>query len=765
MTATKLEERIVELLAEPQYQPIKPKAIARKLGVGASDYSHFRTMLSTLIRRGRIEVSKKNTLRLASSHQQIVGVFRPIRRGGGWVHPKPGQGKQTGDIYVRARNVRDAAGGDLVMIGILKTPRAPNRAPEGVILEVIERASSHFVGTYFTHAGESFVKVDGSLFHEDIYVGDPGAKGARDGDKVVFEMLRFPSPDFMGEGVLTEVLGPRGEPGVDLLSIIREFHLPDTFSEESLAESRQQARRFEEQPPGEDRVDLTDVPTLTIDPPDARDFDDAISLSKDEKGFWHLDVHIADVATFVAEGSELDREARARATSVYLPGRVIPMLPELISNGLASLQEAKNRFVKTVRIEFDLEGRITHTAFYNATICVDKRLTYPQVMEIFGGLDKGVAAGPEMPPVLMTLLTNMRALAQLLRGRRRNRGMFELQMPEADLNYDEQGRVVGAHYSHDDESHQLIEEFMVTANEAVAQKLASLDVSFLRRIHEIPDPLRLKSFAEFVRSLGVKVQDYRSRFEIQEILRQVIGKPEAHAVHYALLRSMKEAIYSPEIEGHYALASDCYCHFTSPIRRYPDLVVHRMLDQFIRTGKTGSTESELVIIGEHCSFAERRAAKAERTLVRMKLIAYLADRIGEEMEMVITGVEEYGFFAQGTEIPAEGMIHISTLTDDYYHFDRAFHSLVGRQRGRQFRLGDRIRCVVWKVDQEERSIDLRLADDTPPGPAGRMGMIHRSTRGGGRVQPPPKGRASGGKPPSRKKTKANNKKNKRSKRK
>lgn len=706
-----LEERVLEVLGKEGAAALKPKALARRLGVSAADYTDFRRLLKRLVKRGKIEPGRGKALRPATPHSELVGVFRGIRAGGGFVRPRPGQGTEVGDVYIRPENALDAASGDVVLVRLSrKIPSPALKGRRGVILEVLERASNHFVGVYHVSEGEGLVRVDGGVFHEPIYVGDPGAKGARDGDKVVFEMLRFPSPEMTGEGVITEVLGPRGEPGVDLISVIRQFHLPDEFSEDALAEARQQARIHEEEKVPGDRLDLTGETIVTIDPVDARDFDDAISLARDDKGFWRLGVHIADVATFVPEGSALDQEARSRATSVYLPGRVIPMLPELISNGLASLQERRVRLTKTVHIEFDPEGRITAVEFANSAIRVTKRLTYEQAM---AALTEPAKFHGKLSAKVLALLGRMRELAALLRGRRRRRGMLELSMPEAELEYDEQGRVTGAHYTVDDESHRIIEEFMVTANEAVATRLKDGGFAFLRRIHEIPDPLKLKSFAGFVRSLGLKLDDYRSRFELQRILSEVAPTTKRHAVHYALLRSLREAVYSPEDEGHFALASDCYCHFTSPIRRYPDLTVHRMLDQLVRTGKAAFDHAVLVGLGEHCSYTERRAEKAERELVKVKLLEYLRHHTGEEWEMVITGVEEFGFFAEGTEFPAEGLVHIRSLTDDYYALDRATHSLVGKRAGRRFRLGDKVRCLLWRVDQEHRQLDLRLAATGP----------------------------------------------------
>jgi ribonuclease R len=311
---------------------------------------------------------------------------------------------------------------------------------------------------------------------------------------------------------------------------------------------------------------------------------------------------------------------------------------------------------------------------------------------------------------VQALLFRMRDLALILRKRRIKRGALELNMPEVELEYDEQGRVAGAHFVKHDLSHQIIEEFMLAANEAVAEHLADLDVPFLRRIHPAPDPNKLKAFAEFAQILGYKVRRDMDRFSLQRILEQSVDKPETYAVHYALLRSLKQAVYSQQEEGHFALASDNYCHFTSPIRRYPDLTIHRQIGRWLAGGKAGTDETELAALGEHCTKTERRAELAERELIKVKLLTYLSTRIGLELEVVITGVAEYGFFGQAEQLPVEGLIHISTLTDDYYYFEEASHSLIGRRSKRRFRLGDKVHVCVVRVDLQRRQLDFRLAD-------------------------------------------------------
>jgi ribonuclease R len=710
-----LEKRILAVLARKNYQPLKPKALARKLGISAAEYGRFRQALRQLIQQKRVEIGKNYTVRPVPPHGTVTGVYRGTSSGFGFVRPHALDGTAGPDIFIPAGRSLDAATGDTVLVKITRKPTRPELGPAGEIIQVLERATRQFVGTYFEREGQGLVRVDGTVFSHSIDVGDPGAKGARPDDKVVFEMVRFPSSEDRGEGAITEVLGPRGQPGVDTLSIIRAFGLPDVFPEDALEEARSQAAAFDEHE-RDGREDFSGATIVTIDPVDARDFDDAVSLVQDPRTkHWQLGVYIADVEHFVPLGGPLDREARKRATSVYLPQRVLPMFPELISNSLASLQQGKIRYVKAALIDFTPAGQKTSTRFAEGMIRVRRRFTYEQVSGILarhpedGADENRNTKDPDATPEILALLQRMRQLGMILRRRRMKRGALELDMPETELEYDNQGRVIGAHFAKHDVSHQIIEEFMLAANEAVAEHLAGLGGPSLRRVHPPPDPNKLKAFADFVRTLGYKVERETDRFTLQRILQQSVNKPDMYAVHYALLRSLKQAVYSPEEEGHYALASDTYCHFTSPIRRYPDLTVHRQLAQWLRRKRVSADFAELAALGDHCSKMERRAETAERELIKLKLLSYFSDRIGMELEVIVTGVADYGFYGQGEEMPIEGLVHVSTLSDDYYYYDEASHSLTGRRSQRRFRLGDKVRVRVVRVDLQRRQLDFRVS--------------------------------------------------------
>lgn len=733
---TSLEERILALLVRSDYEPATLRVVAERLGVGEAEYGALKEAVRALIRAGRVELGRDKRLRRppAGESGAVVGTFRRSSRGYGFVRPRAVAGR-GGDIYIPADASGDASTGDEVAVKITGRSHRPGGGWVGRIIRVVSRAAAAFVGTYYERDGSGYVRVDGTTIHDPVYVGDPGAKGARPGDKVAFEMVRYPTPAREGEGVIVEVLGPRGQPGVDTLMVLRAYGIPDQFDEEVLEEAREQARRFDEEEIG-GRLDLRDELTVTIDPATARDFDDAISLSRDERGFWNLGVHIADVSHFVRPNSALDRAARNRGTSVYLPDLVVPMLPEAISNSLASLQEGRGRYTVSALLQFDDEGRRTDVRFARSIIRVDKRFSYEQAYAVMMGTDRGSVAG--VTPEIRALLGRMLELAMVLRRRRFRRGALELVMPEVEVELDDQGKVCGAHLAPDDESHQVIEEFMLAANEAVAETLSARNVLFLRRGHADPDPAKLMQFAEFVGSLGFRMTDPRSRFELQRVLAWSDKRPERHAVHYGLLRSLKQATYTIEPEEHYALASRNYCHFTSPIRRYPDLQVHRQLTALLEHRKPRGDADELAVLAEHCTRTERRADAAERELIRIKLLTHLEGRVGEVFHAVVIGVEDFGLFCQLVELPVEGMLHVTSLGDDFYYREEQTHTLIGRRSGRRYRLGDRIEVRVARVDVDRRELDVIPAEvewDPEAEPRRRFGPRRRGGPKGGLGRP------------------------------
>ncbi|RCS41360.1 ribonuclease R [Bremerella cremea] len=714
MEIEEIEAKLLSHVNQPNYQPVKPKVIAKKLGITDDDKRPFKRALKRLIRKGLVRYGSNHLVKKPSvedGDKRITGRYQRNAKGFGFVRPQyaaASKDKQD-DIFIPPRRGMDAATGDLVLIRTYfgRGPSGDKRLC-GEVVEIVERETHRFVGTYHETHGMALVQVDGRIFAQPISVGDPGAKNAQPEDKVVIEMVRFPSHAHDGEAVITEVLGKRGEPGVDLLSIIVEYDLPREFPEEALQVARDQADAFDESIPA-GRRDFTADTVITIDPIDARDFDDAISLERLENGHWVLGVHIADVSHFVPEGSALDDEARNRATSVYLPDKVIPMLPETISNNLASLQPDRVRYTRTAIIEFTPEGARVHTEVCKGAIRSKRRFAYEEVDEYLADREPWKE---KLTPEVHALLGRMHELAMMLRQRRFARGSMELSMPEVKLDLNTDGEVIGAHTVENTESHQIIEEFMLAANEAVAEALVDRELFFLRRAHASPDPKKLANLTEFVRELGIECESLNSRFEIIRVLNEVKNKPEQAAVNYAVLRSMQKAVYSPEEIGHYALASDNYCHFTSPIRRYPDLTIHRMFDLIEQGVRPPQDFGQMQVEGEHCSEREQRAANAERELIKIKLLTYMSTRIGEEVDAVITGVEPFGLFVQSLDIPADGLVRIDSLSDDYYHYDATTHSLVGNHEGNSFRLGDVVTVRIARVDLDRRELDYQFVEKT-----------------------------------------------------
>lgn len=808
--AANLEQRLLEIVRQPQYQPAKPALLAKRLKLEEEQLRDLKRVIKRLISsgqlkwgpkhlvlkgdgwvlkgdgwegsqpaprrpkrsepvpaptaggsqnsrpgpkksraaKGRSEASgesrppRESELPNAERNQvrrlragEVYGTFRRAAAGYGFVIPEGAvPGDRSQDLFIPPRRILDAASGDKVIARAGKDRGGDQQRRTGEIVEVVRRRTNRFVGTYRERSGLGLVLVDGGTFDSAILVGDAGAKDCRPGDKVVVEMVRFPSNTDDGEGVIVEILGPRGKPGVDTQMIIHEFGLPGEFPEAVLEDARRQAEAFNAGKDGGNRTDFTRHTVVTIDPTKARDFDDAISLERLENGHWLLGVHIADVSHFVRRGSELDREAFARGNSVYLPDRVIPMLPEIISNNLASLQPHRRRFTMTVLIELTDKGVVIGADWCRGIIKSAHRFCYEEIDDY---LANPTPWRDKLTPPVFELVGNMHRLAMTMRKRRMARGSIDLILPEVAIDLDADGKVSGAHVEEYTESHQLIEEFMLAANEAVAQKLADLDLNLLRRVHEPPSEMKLRDLTEFIRNLGFKSDNLQDRFELKRIVDLARARPEQHAVHFAVLRSMQKAVYSPKDSGHYALASDHYCHFTSPIRRYPDLVIHRMIGDLLGDQQPQADFKWLAQIGQHCSETEVRAEQAERELIKLKLLSYMSERIGSVFTGTVTGVESFGLFVQGREIPAEGLLHLENLPRDSYVFDSATRTLSGKRSENQFRLGDMISVRVRSADLERRELEFDYVDsqgravtDSPNRPAGRGGA--GGTRPGGK---------------------------------
>ncbi|MEQ1827842.1 MAG: VacB/RNase II family 3'-5' exoribonuclease [Pirellula sp.] len=728
-------QQVLSLVCSADYKPSKPRAIHKSLKLTDEDYRLLRRAIKQLVRDGQVtfganhlvyppqrptdsprkhketsvsssdEETTQSTSKPKKLANSVTGLFRLASAGGfGFVQlpPVPDQ-ERTEDIFIPPSATRDAMEGDTVRARIVR--RGKDGRVEGAIDEIIQRARREFAGTYQFVDGKSIVWLDGAKLDKPIQVGDIRGLPLNDNDKVILELVRFPTPVHPGEGVILKVLGSSKNPAVDTQAVIYQFGLSVEYPEAALEVARKQADLFNEDEIPEGRTDLRSVPTLTIDPVDARDFDDAISLSKNEKGNWELQVHIADVAHFVPIGSALDDEARKRGTSVYLPDQVIPMIPETISNHLASLQPDRNRLAKTVFMEYTPEGTLIHAHVFNSVIRNQHRFNYEQIDQY---LEDREPWRTRLKPEIFQLVSDMHDLAMVLRRLRNKHGSLELTLPEVKIDLDKMGKVRGAHLVHHTVSHQIIEEFMLAANQAVASWLDHLELPFLRRAHAPPNRLKLRRLNEFVRALGIPAENMEDRFEIQRVVNAVRGQPTEYAVNYAILKSMSKAVYQAQFERHYALDMSHYCHFTSPIRRYPDLVVHRIVQKLLDGRPAREDEHTLEQLGLHCSNTEQNAEFAERELIRVKLLHFLAKKQGELLTGVVAGVRSSGVTVRAIEVPVDGIMTLRDLPPDRYRFDRDTHTLEGFKSGNRFRLGDELIVRIQRVDTARRELHFSL---------------------------------------------------------
>jgi ribonuclease R len=697
------KNQIIRLLKHTDYAPVKLGQLAKKLGVGPDDFSQFKEAFDQLRQAGHVVIGARNLVSLPALAGQIVGTFRANPRGFGFIVPL--EPNSHGDLFIPPDATAEAMTGDIV---IAKVKRKGKRGGEmrytGEIIEILERAQNKFVGTLVKHPETWLVQPDGKSFVEPISVDDVGAKGAKEKDKVVVEILTYPTEKHLARGVIIEVLGKAGRYETEIKSIIRQYHLPGEFDAECIEQARQAAAHFNAEKP-DARQDITDKVIITIDPPDAKDFDDAISLEKDSKGHWVLGIHIADVSHFVPADSPLDIEARARGNSVYLPAKTIPMLPEILSNGMCSLQPGQERFAKSAYLTYDDQGNILSRRFANSMIRSAQRLTYQQADRILKGHTKGAK------PEVIELLKNMEMLSRAIEQRRRKNGMLHLDLPEIELEFDKSSRVVDAHPADDSYPHTIIEMFMVEANDAVASLLDRLNISFMRRIHPEPDALSMNNLAKLLRAFGFSLPRQPDRKAVQDVLAAVKGADCSFAVNLTVLRSFEKAQYAPLHIGHYALASTHYCHFTSPIRRYADLMVHRALEQYLQSAPAiKEQEQDLVETGKHITFTEQRAEDAERELTTVLTLQLLAKKIGEELDGVVTGLASFGLFVQSKKYGVEGLIRMGDLGPDRWAYDMKAQCILSERSGYSIRLGQAIKVRIVSVNIPARQLNVTPAE-------------------------------------------------------
>ncbi len=694
--------KILKLLKHADYEPVKVGQLAKALGVESKDYPEFKRAFDELHHAGHIVLDEGNLVGLPGLSGRITGTFRANPRGFGFVTPL--EPAVHVDLFIPPGDTLEAMTGDVVAAKVVeKSRRGTQMRYSGRVIEILERGHNRFVGTLLRKPEGWIVQPDGSGFVEFVTVDDVTAKSAKDKDKVVVEILSYPTERYLARGVIVEVLGKAGRYESEINSIIRQFHLPDEFNDSCIFQAHKAATEFA---PAdiEGRDDITGKVIVTIDPPDAKDFDDAISLEKDEHGNWVLGVHIADVTHFVPPETALDKEAKERGNSVYLPGKVLPMLPEMLSNGVCSLQPDQPRFVKSAYITYDDEGKILARRYRNSVIRSTQRLTYQQVDRFLKGHTKDIK--PEVAP----LLKNMETLARIIEKRRDKAGMLHLDLPEIDIILDESGRVADAQPADASYPHTIIEMFMVEANEAVAALLDRHNIPFMRRIHPEPNVLAMQNLSELVKALGLHLPRQPDRFALQNLLNAVKGTDSSLAINLVVLRSLERAVYSPLHIGHYALASNLYCHFTSPIRRYADLLVHRALDCWL-SGQCSADSvqldnQQLADIGRHITFTEERADDAENELKTVLILQMLEKKIGDELDCVVTGLTNFGVFVKSKKLGIEGLVQLTDLGPDQWKYNPKAGCIIGRHSGKLISLGQPMRVRIVSVNVPARQLNV-----------------------------------------------------------
>lgn len=713
---------VLEFIKARSDRPMKLKELARALEVSEDDYPALRKSVKLMIDAGDLVMLKRNRIGVPEKMNLVVGKISIARTGTGFVSRL---GHEE-DIVIPSTELHTSLDGDEVMVRLTGTR---DGRQVGTVIRVSKRVARNIVGVFRTSRTWQFVVPDNPKIHRDIYIAPDSTLQAKDGEKVVAVLELWDDPQMNPEGKIIERLGLPQAPGVDMKAVIRGFNLPDAFPADVLTEAETAAARLELRESTGGRRDLTGDCIYTIDPVDAKDHDDAVSVEKHATGY-RLGVHIADVSAYVDEGSALDREALIRGNSVYLPGTVIPMLPEVLSSDTCSLRPDRKRLTFSIFIDFDKQGKALKWEIADTIISSKAKLSYEQVQSFFDG-----AAVTGISREVGENLKVARELAQILSQRRFAEGSLDFDLPEAKIVLNDKGEVIELGHRVRLEAHRLVEEFMLAANRAVALEVFRLGQPFLYRVHDRPDQEKAEAFSYLISRLGHKfpVSPNLKPIHFSRFLKSIEKLPEADFINELMLRSMKKAVYQRENIGHFGLAYSHYTHFTSPIRRYPDLLVHRLLRQ-VRPGKyphalAKRVESLIDTVSNHCSETERTAEQAERLAVKIKQVAYMAGHVGEEYDGVVSGVTPHGFFVRLLRLGAEGMVRLSSLDDDYYVYDEKHYQITGRRTERRFRLGDSIRVGVQRVDTVKSEVELFLADAVKAAKVNRPPFTGKGSKG------------------------------------
>jgi ribonuclease R len=705
MEKTILEERkktIYQFICDEFYVPMKAKEMAVVLSVPKSQRSELQEVLDALVMDGRIEVTSKGKY-IKSEGKYLTGTFTAHARGFGFVSI---EGEEE-DIFIPESQVHGAFHMDTVQVAI--TSENTGRRREGTITKIISRGTTRIVCTYEKSKTFGFAVPDNPKFGSDIFIPQERSKGAVSGHKVVVEITDYGKEGKKPEGKVVEIIGHINDPGTDIMSIVKAYDLPVEFSEKIMHQVENVSNEVSTADMA-GRMDFREWQTVTIDGEDAKDLDDAITLTK-EGDNYQLGVHIADVSNYVQEHSALDVEALSRGTSVYLVDRVIPMLPHKLSNGICSLNAGENRLTLSCVMTIDPKGNVIDHTIAESVIKVDRRMSYTSVKKILEDHDENEIREYEN---LVPMFELMRELAVILRKKRMKRGSIDFDFPETKIVLDEKGKPIEIKPYERNVATKIIEDFMLIANETVAQDYFWQELPFVYRTHDNPDTEKIKKLSTFINNFGYSIhigQDEVHPKELQKLLQKIDGTPEEALISRLTLRSMKQAKYTTMSTGHFGLATPYYCHFTSPIRRYPDLQIHRIIKDNLR-GRMNAKKIEhydkiLPEVAKHSSEMERRADEAERETDKLKKVEYMSERIGEVFEGVISGVTEWGFYV---ELPntVEGLVHVTTLVDDYFHYNESTYELVGEVTNIRYKLGQRVHVMVTGTDRILRTIDFRV---------------------------------------------------------
>ena len=669
----------------------------------------LKEILHGLLEENKVMQNKKGKYILPDPDKYVKGTLQGHAKGFGFVIPE--DSIFGTDIFISPADLMDAMDGDKVLVKINRKSGS-NKSAEGEIIQIIERKSQLIVGTYEDNRNFGFVVPDNKKIFRDIYIPKSSTGDAKTGDKVVVEITVWPSANRSPEGKIRELLGHQKDIGIDILSIVREHNIPDDFPSEVKDQLHTIPSAVGENEI-RNRKDLRQIKMVTIDGADAKDLDDAVSIEKLPNGNYKLGVHIADVSYYVREGSAIDKEALDRGTSVYLLDRVIPMLPRELSNGICSLNAKVDRLAFTCQMEIDKNGKVVQHEIFKSVINVRERMTYDDVTEIVVHNNEELKAKYKD---LVEDFKDMEELAQILREKRRmRRGAIDFDFPEAKILLDERGKPVGVEVRERTISHRLIEEFMLVCNETIAEHMFWTELPFVYRVHEEPKSEKIQALSEFIRTFGYSIhyQDTIHPSVLQKLLEDVSGKQEEALISRLTLRSMQQARYYEENLGHFGLSAQYYTHFTSPIRRYPDLIIHRIISEMLENKLTDKRieklEKKIGEMAKQCSQRERRAELAERDVDDLKKCEYMRTKIGEEYEGIISSVTSFGFFVE-LENTVGGLVRVQTIDDDYYIYDDKKHSFIGEHTKNIYKLGDKVEIVVHKADMTTRQIDFLLVD-------------------------------------------------------